>query len=73
MRISTKAGLAASAALLSLQAGAAFACGFQRSAEASSQMQLAQAGEAARRARRVTPLRDLHLRCGLSAALKTTR
>jgi hypothetical protein len=51
MRTSTKAGLAASAALLSLSAGAAFACGFQRSVEATSQMQLAQAGDAARPAR----------------------
>jgi hypothetical protein len=51
MRTSTKAGLAASAAFLSLSAGAAFACGFQRSFEAASQMQVAQAGDAARPAR----------------------
>jgi hypothetical protein len=51
MRGSMKAGLAASAALLSLPAGAAFACGFQRSADASSQVQLAQSSDAARPAR----------------------
>jgi hypothetical protein len=51
MRISIKAGLAAASALLSLQAGAASACGFQRSAEASGDMRLAQAGDAARPAR----------------------
>jgi hypothetical protein len=48
MRVLMKASLAAASALLSLQAGAASACGFQRSAEASSQRQLAQAGDAAR-------------------------
>jgi hypothetical protein len=51
MRGSMKAGLAVSAALLSLPAGAAFACGFQRSADASSQVQLAQSSDAARPAR----------------------
>jgi hypothetical protein len=51
MRVSIKAGLASASVLLSLQAGAASACGFQRSAEASSEMQLAQAGDAARPAR----------------------
>jgi rare lipoprotein A (peptidoglycan hydrolase) len=51
MRISAKAGLAFASALLSLSAGAASACGFQRSAEASSEMQVAQAGDAARPAR----------------------
>jgi hypothetical protein len=50
MRISTKAGLVAASALLSLQAGGASACGFQRSGEASA-LQLAQAGDAARPAR----------------------
>jgi hypothetical protein len=51
MRISAKAGLAFASALLSLSAGAASACGFQRSAEASSEMQVAQASDAARPAR----------------------
>jgi len=51
MRGSLKASLAASIALLAFSAGAASACGFQRSAEASSQMQLAQANDAARPAR----------------------
>ena len=51
MRASMKAGLVAGAALLSLPGGAAFACDFQRSAEASSQTQLAQASDAARPAR----------------------
>jgi hypothetical protein len=50
MRASKKARLVAASALLSLQAGAASACGFQRSAEASA-LQLAQAGDAARPAR----------------------
>jgi hypothetical protein len=50
MRAFTKAGLVAASALLPLQAGAASACGFQRSADASS-LQLAQAGDAARPAR----------------------
>ncbi|MEA2757405.1 MAG: hypothetical protein QOH65_18 [Methylobacteriaceae bacterium] len=48
MRALTKAGLVALSALLSLHAGAALACGFQRSAEASSDMRVAQAGDAAR-------------------------
>ena len=51
MRVSMKAGLVGACALLPLQAGAASACGFQRSAEASSALQLAQAGDAARPAR----------------------
>ena len=51
MRGSTKAGLVAASALLAASAGAALACGFQRSAEASSEMQVAQAGDAARPAR----------------------
>jgi hypothetical protein len=51
MRKTTKASLAAASALLSLPAGAASACGFQRSAEASPEMQVAQAGDAARPAR----------------------
>jgi hypothetical protein len=50
MRELTKAGLVAASALVSLQAGAALACGFQRSADASA-LQLAQAGDAARPAR----------------------
>jgi hypothetical protein len=45
-----KAGLAASAAFLLLPAGEAFACGFQRSADAAA-LQLAQASDAARPAR----------------------
>jgi hypothetical protein len=51
MRTSTKAGLASASVLLSLQAGAASACGFQRSADASADMRVAQAGDAARPAR----------------------
>jgi hypothetical protein len=51
MHIATKAGLAVASALLSLQAGAAVACGFQRSAEAALHMQVAQASDAARPAR----------------------
>jgi hypothetical protein len=51
MRALAKASVAAASALLLLQAGAASACGFQRSAEASSALQLAQAGDAARPAR----------------------
>jgi hypothetical protein len=51
MRTSTKAGLAAASVLLSLQAGAASACGFQRNADASTDMRVAQAGDAARPAR----------------------
>jgi hypothetical protein len=51
MRASMKAGLVATCALLALPAGAALACSYQRSAEAASQMQLAQAGDAARPAR----------------------
>ena len=51
MRASMTAGLVAVSALLVVQAGAAFACGFQSSAEASSQMQFAQASDAARPAR----------------------
>ena len=51
MRTLTKASLAAASALLLLQAGAASACGFQRSAEAASDMRIAQAGDAARPAR----------------------
>jgi hypothetical protein len=50
MRASMKAGLVAASALLSLQAGAAFACCFQRSADAAA-LQLAQASDAARPAR----------------------
>jgi hypothetical protein len=51
MRTSIKAGLAAASALVSLQAGAALACGFQRSAEAPADVRVAQAGDAARPAR----------------------
>jgi hypothetical protein len=51
MRISTKAGLVAACALLTFSAGAASACGFQRSADATSDMRVAQAGDAARPAR----------------------
>ena len=51
MRVLMKAGLVAAAALLPLDAGAASACSFQRSAEASSDMRVAQAGDAARPAR----------------------
>jgi hypothetical protein len=50
MRASMKAGIVAASALLSLQAGAAFACGFQRSADAAAS-QLAQVSDAARPAR----------------------
>jgi hypothetical protein len=46
-----KAALLAASALLALPAGAASACGFQRSAEASPALQLAQASDAARPAR----------------------
>jgi hypothetical protein len=48
-----KAGLVAASALLSLQAGAAFACGFQRGFQrsAAAALQLAQASDAARPAR----------------------
>jgi hypothetical protein len=51
MRVSTKAGLVTALALLLSPAGAASACGFQRSAEAASDMRVAQAGDAARPAR----------------------
>jgi hypothetical protein len=51
MRASMKAGLLAVSALLALPAGAASACGFQRSAEAQPPLQLAQASDAARPAR----------------------
>jgi hypothetical protein len=51
MRASIRSGLVASVALLALPAGAALAYSFQRSADASSPMQLAQAGDAARPAR----------------------
>jgi hypothetical protein len=51
MRAQRIRGVAAGAALLSLSAGAAFACGFQRSAEAAAQIELAQASDAARPAR----------------------
>jgi hypothetical protein len=51
MRASIKAGLVAPSALLLLQIGAASACGLQRSAEASSELRVAQAGDAARPAR----------------------
>jgi hypothetical protein len=51
MRASMKAGLVGVSTLLALPAGAAFACGFQRSAEASPALQLAQASDAARPAR----------------------
>jgi hypothetical protein len=50
MRVPIKAGLVAASALLSLQAGAAFACGFQRNADAAA-LQFAQASDAARPAR----------------------
>ena len=51
MRVTMKPGLvAASAALLSLPAGAALACSYQRSADASA-VRLAQASDAARPAR----------------------
>ena len=50
MRASMKAGLVVASALLSLKAGAAFACGFQRSA-GDAALELAQAGDAARPAR----------------------
>jgi hypothetical protein len=48
MRALLKAGLVAASALLPLQAGVASACGFQRDADASSEMRTAQAGDAAR-------------------------
>jgi len=51
MRALMIAALTAGAALPSLSAGAACACGFQRNAEASLQTQLAQASDAARPAR----------------------
>jgi hypothetical protein len=50
MRASMKAGLVATSTLLSLEAGAALACGFPRSA-ADAALQLAQASDAARPAR----------------------
>ena len=51
MRVSMKAGLGGACALLLLQAGAASACGFERSADASPVQRLAQASDAARPAR----------------------
>ncbi|MBV8849626.1 MAG: hypothetical protein JOZ16_08585 [Methylobacteriaceae bacterium] len=50
MRVAVKAGLVVGAALLSLPAGTALACSYQRSADASA-LQLAQASDAARPAR----------------------
>lgn len=51
MRASIMAAVGASGALLSVSAGAALACGFQRSADAAAQTQLAQASDTARPAR----------------------
>jgi hypothetical protein len=51
MRKTTKAGLVVASAILLLQTRAAPACGFQRGAEASSELRVAQAGDAARPAR----------------------
>ena len=51
MRMKTTAGLACTLALLAVSAGAASACGFEKSAEASPALRLAQTGDAARPAR----------------------